>query len=362
MIERKNVVARSAGSNTAEKAMNVANVMIKESIGPAKKLTDGLIMAFAKGATVGGAGGVFTGTSIPTAATVGTLNAGRQLLANADSQVAKAFVKILQEATLNPETAKELMRTARTGKVSLNLQSIVNRLKDERGMVGRDINADRPQIPKDISWAKVNQYLKQKGFDVRGVEDVKDLYMNRRHGGRMPDPEIFPEHAAALEYAKKSQSAKGPMPTGQRIESNTKRYFGLTTDPREAGYIFTDGTMLDMSGKRHGGSAGQRAYDHRQMNYAPKMDDYSGTEGMYQFMAETGGIRLNYSGGEVNVTVPQTMTRQQANMLRRLVDGKNPLYVDVVDSQGKTIKHYDYEVGKKFHIDAILDEISKTKK
>lgn len=126
MIERKNVISRGGGSNTADKAMNIANSMIKESIGPAKKLTDGLILAFAKGATVGGAGGIFTGTSIPTAATIGTLNAGRQLLSNSENQVAKAFVKTLQDATLNPALAKDLMTLQRTGKIPATLQTIID--------------------------------------------------------------------------------------------------------------------------------------------------------------------------------------------------------------------------------------------
>jgi hypothetical protein len=53
--------------------------------------------------------------------------AGRQMLKNADSQVAKAFVKILQDATINPEIAKDLMKLKRTGKVPPALKAIIDK-------------------------------------------------------------------------------------------------------------------------------------------------------------------------------------------------------------------------------------------
>lgn len=128
MIERKNVVPRGGNSNTAEKAMNVANLMIKESVGPAKKLTDGLVVAIAKGATSGGGVGYLSGGNSTTGAGLGAaIMAGRQMLANADSQVAKAFVKILQDAILNPQVAKDVMILQRTGKVPASLQAVIDR-------------------------------------------------------------------------------------------------------------------------------------------------------------------------------------------------------------------------------------------
>jgi len=127
LIERKNLVPRSAGSNTAEKAMSVANLMIKEATGPAAKLTDGLLIAIAKGAGLGGGAGIAAGGgSLKTAAVVGTLNAGRQMLKNANNQVAHTFVKILQDATLNPSIAADIMKMQRTGRIPTTLQAIID--------------------------------------------------------------------------------------------------------------------------------------------------------------------------------------------------------------------------------------------
>jgi hypothetical protein len=128
MIERKNVVPRGGNSNTAEKAMNMANLMVKESVGPARKLTDGLLMAIVKGGTLGGGATMAAGNLSPEVAAIGaTLNGARQLLQNADSQVAKAFVKILQDATVNPQVARDLMRIQRTGKVPPSLQAVIDK-------------------------------------------------------------------------------------------------------------------------------------------------------------------------------------------------------------------------------------------
>jgi len=128
MIERKNVIPRGGNSNTAEKAMNMANLMIKESAGPAKKLTDGLAMALVKGAGLGGGATLAAGNMSPKVAAIGAgLNGARQMLTNADSQVAKAFVKILQDATLNPQIAKDVMTLQRTGKVPAALQAIIDK-------------------------------------------------------------------------------------------------------------------------------------------------------------------------------------------------------------------------------------------
>jgi len=127
IIERKNLVPRSGGSNTAEKALSVANSMIASSVGPAKKLTDGLLGALAQGAGLGtGASVISGGVSAKTAAVGALIMAGRQAAKNANSQVSKAFVSILQEATLNPQVASDLMKLQRTGKVPATLQTIID--------------------------------------------------------------------------------------------------------------------------------------------------------------------------------------------------------------------------------------------
>lgn len=131
MIERKNLIPRGAGSNTAEKAMAIANAMIAKSGGPEQRLTEGLLSAILQGTGAGGALGYASGQTLESAAAGASIVAGRQIVRNVDKRVAQVFGQILKEATLNPQVAKDLITVKKTGKVPLSLTSVINRLKEE---------------------------------------------------------------------------------------------------------------------------------------------------------------------------------------------------------------------------------------
>lgn len=63
-----------------------------------------------------------------------------------------------------------------------------------------------------------------------------------------------------------------------------KNYFGTTRNLNEAGYILTDGSLLDLSGKRQGARGGYRALDHLDVAEALENAD------MYDFI-NSGNIR-----------------------------------------------------------------------
>jgi len=80
------------------------------------------------------------------------------------------------------------------------------------------------------------------------------------------------------------------------MQDTAKKIFGVTEDPREAGYILNDGSMLDFSGKNEGGTPGTRAYDHRQINQIGDDSEGQGGDskwddvGMMEFI-KAGAIR-----------------------------------------------------------------------
>lgn len=94
------------------------------------------------------------------------------------------------------------------------------------------------------------------------------------------------------------------------LEKAAKHYFGVTSDLRETGYILSDGTFLDLSGrheaegyvrkgdrfvaKRDDYLARQRYTDHRQLPEAvtDKLKGGSGSENMLAFMQETDVLRV----------------------------------------------------------------------
>lgn len=99
-----------------------------------------------------------------------------------------------------------------------------------------------------------------------------------------------------------------------------KEVFGVTTDPNEAGYVLPDGTMLDFTGRHYAGKdnwrymRGERAVDHRELatenihngKSLSGMLQATGSEGMYEFMARTGAMRMDARAGVASVSRPPT--------------------------------------------------------
>ena len=93
-----------------------------------------------------------------------------------------------------------------------------------------------------------------------------------------------------------------------KLHKTAKKIFGTTDDYNEAGWILDDGKMLDFSGKAEGGTAGRRAYDHRNINYVGDSElgglDEFGNIGMDEFLAK-GGVRVDGAFNSVNIaTMP----------------------------------------------------------
>ena len=89
------------------------------------------------------------------------------------------------------------------------------------------------------------------------------------------------------------------------LERRAKEVLGTTTDYQEAGYILTDGSLLDFSGRAFGPSGyGQRNLDHRQIrsiayDYKDNKETYlrKYDTDMMSFMKKTGAIRFGPEGG-----------------------------------------------------------------
>lgn len=104
--------------------------------------------------------------------------------------------------------------------------------------------------------------------------------------------------------------------TDKGIEKKAKKYFGTTTNLAEAGYILSDGSMLDFSGKKEGGTAGTRAYDHRQINEAFEDSDI----GMEEFV-NNGAIR--YMPESNSLYIANVPTPEQIKVISQIVNRAN---------------------------------------
>jgi len=179
-----------------------------------------------------------------------------------------------------------------------------------------------PDSIRRSQWAKVNSYMKRLGYDWRGPDDAKRAISNFKS-------DLTGDHAEAIRYA--LGHGKYEKTDADRLTAKVTRYFGTTSDLREAGYINSKGSYLDFSGKKFGGSAGLRQMDHRDIGQADE-EMPGGTAGMREFMA-AGNIRMDYNSGTLDmVTAPNP---QQRRALEQYISGKNgEIVIDLWEGLG----------------------------
>jgi DNA repair protein RadC len=137
------------------------------------------------------------------------------------------------------------------------------------------------------------------------------------------------------------------------IEKETIKYFGTTSNFKEAGYLTTSGKLLDFSGKKDGGEPGYRSMDHRDI---ADMNDYDGPS-MTQFM-DMGNIRMKPESDGFELT--QKPTSEQVIVLKRYINSLNgEVIVDLglIGKHNSTPEYMEYPRGTK--ADRVINDINK---
>ena len=123
------------------------------------------------------------------------------------------------------------------------------------------------------------------------------------------------------------------------LENLAKKEFGTTSSISLAGYLLTDGTMLNFS---KGGY--QRDYDHRQISGIGEgeaiKEQY--TLGMYEFMKETKAIRVNAHSESLGLHIMSPPTIEQLSIINKNLKYFPEFYIDIQDSKGDIIEHKEY--------------------
>ena len=141
-------------------------------------------------------------------------------------------------------------------------------------------------------------------------------------------------------------------------EENVKaaeEHFGTTYKISEAGYLLTDGKLLDFSGKHEGGPGGYRSVDHRDITDALG-EDYGGDSysgGMIQFMGE-GNIRLSPESGGINLSVKPNKA-QLSTLDRFITNFRGEVILDIDDANGNTVVSVEYP--KRTYSKRIINDI-----
>jgi len=130
-----------------------------------------------------------------------------------------------------------------------------------------------------------------------------------------------------------------------KINSDAVAYFGITDSINKAGYLLTDGTLLDFScGQR------DRVQDHREIrNILEDCDGYN--DGLIRFV-NLGNIRLQNNGFQLCKKLTTQQRRVIANNYNRL----DECYIDIVDNKGNCIKSFSYELAPSWKILKDIDE------
>lgn len=197
-----------------------------------------------------------------------------------------------------------------------------------------------PEVADSINWKKVNTFMRRKGYDFRGADDAKAIFENRIIQEGKVNASVFPDHAAALEYAATTKK--------QSLETKAKRTFGVTRYFEEAGYITSDGQLLDFSGRKDGYQGPPaRNVDHREIHRVyPEgafPEDTVGTANMIDFM-NRGNIRLQSNGADISTVNPLTSAQERV-LARHIRLNQGDYILDFSDQAGYTIESKEYDLG-----------------
>ena len=146
-----------------------------------------------------------------------------------------------------------------------------------------------------------------------------------------------------------------PTEEAKTAVKRAEDYFGTTYKIKEAGYITTDGKMLDFSGRHEGANGGYRTVDHREIGDALGEEyggeDYSGA--MVRFIGE-GNIRVSPEMGGINLSVLPNKA-QRGTLDRYISNFQGEVILDIDDANGSTIASVEYP--KYTHSSVVLKDV-----
>lgn len=119
------------------------------------------------------------------------------------------------------------------------------------------------------------------------------------------------------------------------------KHFGRTYSWKETGYLLTDGSKLDFSGRHEGASGGYRTVDHRDiLDIYPEDTELDGNGAMVDFMKQ-GNIRIMPEGNGINLQVRPTKAQERA-LDDFISKARGEVTLDIDDERGNTLVSMEY--------------------
>lgn len=141
------------------------------------------------------------------------------------------------------------------------------------------------------------------------------------------------------------------------LNDKAKNEFGITNDFKEAGYILTDGSLLDLSGKNNGGPAHRRSLDHREIASIYDQEFNTATDYMIDFMNQ-GNIRIDYISASADIAKQPTEIQYKTlySFIRKCIFDREDFNLDISNTNGNNIDNRYYE-GKNANVSRIINDI-----
>ena len=226
--------------------------------------------------------------------------------------------------------------------VSVDVLYAINAKKEPAALLPEITGVPATLSGSNISIADLLAYVNRYFPDVLPESVLRHFGHSERPAGKLGEGALF--SLKAYSEAEKKDHVK-----------SAKEFFGKTYSWNETGYITTDGTKLDFSGRHDGGPGGYRAVDHRDIRDALGLDyggdDYSGA--MVQFMGE-GNIRISPESGGINLSVMPTKA-QLDTMADFISKNRGEVILDLDDTNGGTVSSTEYPKGT--HSSKVINDI-----
>ena len=226
--------------------------------------------------------------------------------------------------------------------MSVDVLYAINAKKEPAALLPEITSVPATLTGSNISIADLLAYVNRYFPDVLPESVLRHFGHSERPAGKLGEGALF--SLKAYSEAEKKDHVKF-----------AKEFFGKTYSWNETGYITTDGTKLDFSGRHDGGPGGYRTVDHRDIRDALGLDyggeDYSGA--MVQFMGE-GNIRISPESGGINLSVMPT--KAQLDTLADFISkNRGEVILDLDDTNGDTVSSTEYPRGT--HSSKVINDI-----
>lgn len=229
------------------------------------------------------------------------------------------------------------------------------------------MNPSRPQTAKERSvplQERIKRQLREASPETISDEAIETQAVVQATGIQVMadraqiDADAIAPEIVAGEASGFSQQIPAFKPE-QDLVSGIKDYFGTTWDARESGYMMQDGDMLNMSGVHEVNDErikrdlrGRRVIDHRDVSgtnirgvsterFFENQNIQNQSDYMYNFMARTGAMRMDYASSIAALT--RQPTRAQLQMMQRMSYENDGLIVSYYTPDGRIVDEAEWE-------------------